>query len=456
MLSLRPALWLTPLSFFIASHALSQGYYVDEQSALRLGDAFSAGAAAIDDASTAYYNPAAMLKVGNQWGFNASVIHVRSDFDGMASTGDGSTAILGKPARANNVDVLPTFYYVQQLNDNIAFGAFINAPYATGTNFGKQSVGRYHVTQSEITGINTGLSMALKANDKINLGASLIIQYFDANSEVAINTSAICYGAEANGDLGPFSCNDLGIASTSLGSNKHDGLFVMRGKNTAIGFSAGALIDITKQSRLGMSYRSRIVQDLRGKASVTFPSSAAIFTGLADLPNTTATGDVQMVIPESANISYVHDFSNWGIQTDIGWTRWSRFQELAIQSSNTTIAALTEIPTDYQWDDSYRLALGGYYTLSPQITLRAGFAIDQTPIPDSKTKLDFPFDDYHALSMGMSYALNSSLTLDVGYQHTLQQKRALDQNELTSSGSRLNGNVTTTVHSLALGVRRAF
>ena len=47
-----------------AAQLMAQGYYVDEQSALRLGDAFSGGAASASDAATAFYGPAANAEAG--------------------------------------------------------------------------------------------------------------------------------------------------------------------------------------------------------------------------------------------------------------------------------------------------------------------------------------------------------------------------------------------------------
>lgn len=54
--------------------------------------------------------------------------------------------------------------------------------------------------------------------------------------------------------------------------------------------------------------------------------------------------------------------------------------------------------------------------MTPSLTLRAGLALDQTPIKDEQTKVDFAFDDYKALSFGLSYAINKDLAFDFGIQ----------------------------------------
>ncbi len=50
-------------TWLISPAGWAQGYSVDEQSAKRLGDAFSGGAAEALDASTAFYNPAGLTRL---------------------------------------------------------------------------------------------------------------------------------------------------------------------------------------------------------------------------------------------------------------------------------------------------------------------------------------------------------------------------------------------------------
>ena len=455
MLRHRLSLAVAPLCFAIAAPVMAQGYYVDEQSALRLGDAFSGGAASASDASAAYYSPAAMILVKDELALNLSAINVRSTFKGTATTGDGSVPINGENAEADGTDVLPTLYFVTQLAEGFSFGAFLNAPYATGTDFGTDSVARYQATESEITGINGGVSVAFRVHDKVSIGGSMIAQYLKARTAVAINTTALCLGAEANGDLGPFTCAGLGIDPAELGNNTADGQFEMEGHNTVFGFAIGTLVEFTPHSRLGLNYRTRIAHDLTGSANVTFPDSATTFATLAGLDSTQADGRVSMTTPETANLSYYHEIGALGLQADVSWTGWSRFDELKIESNNATVAALTAAPQQYDWDDSYRIALGANYRMNEQLTVRGGLAFDKTPIGDENTKIDFAFDDYKAISVGLSYALGNQLTLDAGFQHTLTQKRDIDQNELATAGARLQGEVTTEVNSFAIGLRRA-
>src|SRR5690554_3722202 len=147
-------------SLLFAGQAFAAGYYVDEQSALRLGDAFSGGSASASDASAAYYGPASMILVRDEVAINASVIAASSKFTGDATIAGQTT--IGPNAKTSTTDVLPTLYFVKHLDKDFAVGAFVNAPYATGNEFGKDSKARYHATDGKMTTDVTSFALGLR------------------------------------------------------------------------------------------------------------------------------------------------------------------------------------------------------------------------------------------------------------------------------------------------------
>lgn len=449
------AVTIASVALLAASASQAAGYYVDEQSALRLGDAFSGGAASASDASAAYYGPASMLLVRNELVLNAAAISVSSKFQGTAET-LGSAPITGGQAKTETTDVLPTLYFVNKLTDEMAIGAFINAPYSTGTQFGKQSVARYQATDGEILGIDAGVSLAYRLHEKLTVGGGLIMQYLKATTGVAVNTSALCKGAELSGEL-PIACATLGLPDADLGTSTQDGYFEMEGHNTVLGYQLGALLEFSPNSRLGLNYRSKMSHSLAGEATLTFPASAQGFTGLAGLNDTQADGRVSMTTPEVANLSYYHQLGDLGLQADLSYTNWARFDNMAVTSRDATIQEVAS-PVAFNWKETYRAAVGANYKLNSSLTLRGGFAYDQSPIKNQDVKVDFAFDDYKAISLGASYNITENLALDAGLQHTLKQERKLAQAPAGSatgdaSLSSLNGKITTEVTSFALGLR---
>src|SRR5690554_5355471 len=173
-------------SLLFAGQAFAAGYYVDEQSALRLGDAFSGGSASASDASAAYYGPASMILVRDEVAINASVIAASSKFTGDATIAGQTT--IGPNAKTSTTDVLPTLYFVKHLDKDFAVGAFVNAPYATGNEFGKDSKARYHATDGKITGIDAGVSLAFRINNKLRDRKSTRLN----SSHVRISYAVFC------------------------------------------------------------------------------------------------------------------------------------------------------------------------------------------------------------------------------------------------------------------------
>tara|TARA_B110000211_G_scaffold105994_3_gene123135 strand:+ start:3277 stop:4644 length:1368 start_codon:yes stop_codon:yes gene_type:complete len=441
-----------------AQLAMAQGFYVDEQSALRLGDAFSGGAAQADDASTAFYNPAGLTRLQQkQLTINLSAISVSSEFEGSSTT-LGGAPVTGKDVSAEAFDVLPSIYFSSPMSENLVFGAYLNAPYATGTDFGKNSMGRYFATESSITGIDFGTALGFKVSDNLSFGISMIMQYLSATVAQNVNMSALCFGAEAQGELGPYTCNGLGITNESLGKTTNDSPFEMKGDDLNIGFTAGMLYEFSPESRIGLHYKNRISHDLQGNATLEVPTSAETFGSLAGIIDTKAKGSATIETPSQANLSFYQGMGKFSLQADVQWTQWSSFETLSIKSDDDVITGVAS-PQSYDWVESYRYAIGGSYQMTPALTLRSGLALDQTPIKDDQTKVDFAFDDYQAISFGLTYDMNKDLAFDFGIQKTLKQKREISQGSLTDASqnlSKLEGDVTTDVLSLAAGIKMKF
>lgn len=447
------ALTTAVMAATLASQAGAAGYYVDEQSALRLGNAFSGGAASANDASTAYYNPAGLVRIKTELAANLSAINVGSSADSSATT-IGGAPIAGDEPDAQTTDILPTIYFSTPLGKDAAMGFFINAPYATGAEVGEDTNARYQAAESEITGIDLGLSIATRLNKNLSVGGSVIAQYMKAKTSVSVNTVAACMGGYMGAGLDQSTaaqnCAAAGVDVNTLGTTAQDGLFTMEGDSIDYGVDFGLLWEYSPESRLGFNYKTAIKHTLEGDATAKFTQQTQNF-----LPSTKADGEADLTTPETLNLSYFHQLGRLSLQGDLSWSRWSRFDQLEVKSDNAVIQSLAAEPQQYNWKESYRIAFGGDYKLNQAITLRSGFAFDQTPIGDDETKVDFAFDDYKALSFGMSYAMAAGTTLDMAMQHTLTQERSIDQNELDTTGAHLTGDVTTEVNSFALGLRIA-
>src|SRR6188508_535657 len=114
----------------IASNANASGFALLEQSASRLGTAFSGTAAAADDASTIFYNPAGLLQLRET---ELSVVATGVDIGSQFRNGN-SLAALGQPLGVEGGDAggwnaVPAVYAALPLTKDLALGFGFNVPF---------------------------------------------------------------------------------------------------------------------------------------------------------------------------------------------------------------------------------------------------------------------------------------------------------------------------------------
>ncbi|CAM2007481.1 OmpP1/FadL family transporter [Acanthopleuribacter pedis] len=451
----RRLLFPATLALVALPALMGHGYQVDEQSARRLGDAFSGGAAEARDATTAFYNPAGLVRLKQrEYVAGFSLINNQTDFEGSGFTTDGLNLIPISGGDGGDPDsniAIPHLYLALPVNDTSVFGLSINAPYATGTDYERSWVGRYFATESELYGVNLTGSIGVVVGDHLSLGLGLSLQMAEGKIENAVNAAGICALVAAQGGLeliGASSCEALGFDAP--GTATDDGLVTVEGDDLGIGFSAGLLYQFTEGSRIGFHYRGDIEQRLEGDVTFNFPDYTAAVLPLAD-PNLrarTVGGFLDLTTPEAASLSGFHQINQrWSIQGDVIWTRWSRFQSLTVAVSDGP-----DIPQPQLWDDTLRFALGTEIRVNDALLVRAGAARDESPIPDETLNLNFPFEDFAAFSLGATIKLSERLGMDIGLQKTLAMDVAINQGSLTSDAAVLQGNLETDIFSMAMGI----
>lgn len=136
-------------------------------------------------------------------------------------------------------------------------------------------------------------------------------------------------------------------------------------------------------------------------------------------------------------LSLQHKFAEkYALLADVSWTGWSSVQELRIvRDSGTTVSVTPE-----EWRDTWRYALGATYTMNERITLRAGVAFDETPVPDTTRTPRLPDSDRTWVALGARWHPSPALLMDFGYAHLFSETVALDQDaDNAATSALLNG-----------------
>ena len=430
-----------------AGQAGAAGFAIIEQGVSGLGNAYAGGAAAAEDATTVFFNPAGLTRIeGTQVVTAGHIIQPSAEFN------DGGSALLpftpfqqpltgGDGGDAGGIALVPNLYIVTDLPKGLKFGLGINAPFGLKTEYDDDWQGRYQAVESDLKTVNINPTLAFPINAQWSAGIGVNIQYAEALLSNAIDFGTICTLTEAGGGLPPGTC-----AAFGLSPQQNDGFGEVEGDNWAFGYNAGLLWQPTENTRFGLAYRSRIEQTLKGDADFTVPAEAAFLTGGGSFTDTDARAAV--TLPETLSLSAYHKINDrWAIMGDVTLTRWEHFQELRVEYESPQ----DDTVVHQNWENSLRWSLGVNYFLDSRWTLRGGVAIDESPIPSAEYRTPrIPGNDRTWVTIGASYMHNEHLRFDVGYAHLFVEDSPIAHAGAT--GDYLFGTFENTVDILSAQV----
>ena len=378
----------------VAAAVQASGFQLMEQSASGLGLAFAGMAAAGQDASTAFWNPAAMsLLPGVQGAAVLSYIAPQTEFKDDGSSGlysrgtevyDLGTLGDGGSDGAPNAWV-PALYATWMLTPDWSVGLTVNAPFGLATEWDRPWAGQFFAVKSEIETLNMNPTLSFKVNDMVTLGAGLSYQRLKAELTNAVFDPRIPNPA-------------------------HSPIAKVDGTDWGFGWNVGALIDFQQGTRLGLTYRSTIDYTLDG-GKLTVGGANPLPGGI---PNS-VTADVEL--PDVFSIGLSHQITpDTRILADWTWTGWDSIQDLTIRQATFGTAVKT---TPLNFEDSWRAGLGVEHQLNPSWLLRAGVAYDKTPVQDEYRTPRLPDEDRTWLALGVRYQpeQNAAWWVDVGYSY---------------------------------------
>lgn len=345
------------------------------------------------DPSYAGFNPAALSKVqGLEMSGNASIIFPISDGETQRAVLNGQpvplSAVPSSVALDTNADrsgFVPASAIGYRLNEDVAIGITVNAPFGLSTENPNNFIGAADGIQSNLLTVNISPALAWSITDRIAIGASVDLLYVDAR-----------------------------LTSTPVN---------LDGRGFSIGYSVGTLLEPLDGTQVGIAYHSGHDVDVGASAilSPDAPGALGRLAGInfpanvfASLPATFQAGVTQK-ITDRARIS-----------AEFRYIFWSDFD--SIDTEVPQFNFVSEDPQNY--DDAIFAAVGGEYDLFDHTTVRFGMAWDQSPTVDT-TSLDdaglgrtvrVPDADRLWFSAGASHRMNLlgfDTELDVAYSYLL-------------------------------------
>ncbi|ACA20090.1 membrane protein involved in aromatic hydrocarbon degradation [Methylobacterium sp. 4-46] len=351
-----------------ADRARAGAFGLREQSAEAQGLAFAGAAAGSGGLSSMFWNPAAVtMKPGWNSDYNATVIVPQATFTTQPGT-FAPLRTLGESGDIGQAAVLPATYTNYQLGERLFLGLAGAAPFGLVTKPNQVWAGQTYSRSSRIFSLNFNPVIGYRVTDWLSVAAGPTIEYFKLKLRQAVGISPLAPSA------------------------------LLKGDDWGVGFTAGLLIQPTATTTLGVGFRSSIHHELDGVLSVV---PGRVRSNL-NTPEKLSVGLTQGITPE------------FRINLGFEWDNWSRLGTPAIvsQSLNIPVSAL---PLRYR--DGFHYSVGGEYDVSPQWTLRAGFAYEVSPITDANRSTRLPDGDRYWGSIGASYRYSDKIQFDVAYSH---------------------------------------
>lgn len=408
-----------------STYSLAAGFAINEQSVSSMGTSFAGRSSSGEDATTVFGNPAAMSRLKREEiSLGAAAIIAKTDIEG-ASSSIGPLSLDG----SNDGDMVPLVgvpmgYWVKPLDEKVTFGLGVYVPFGLVTDYESGFQGRYHGDYSEVRVITVQPTLSYRFNEHLSVGMGATINRIDGELESAVFT----------------------------GPGVPDSRVKIKGDDVAAGFNVGILYEFTPNTRVGLTYHSKVEYELEGNTRIS---------GVATSPiNGSYDASLDLTLPEMIDMSVTHELNDqWTLYAGAAFTRWSRLEEIRVNNSGLPAgpasANFGSIAEEQDWQDSWSYAIGAAYKLNPQLVLRAGLALDQTPTNNTHRSPRIPSDDRKAFSLGLGYSPTDDITVDLAYSYLVEDDAEINQ-EATATKPSYSATYENSAHGLGAQVSYRF
>jgi long-chain fatty acid transport protein len=372
---------------------MASGFSVYEQSAKASAQA-GAWVARADDAAANWYNPAAMARMeGMQMQFGINLITTGSDLDFI--TGDQDFGLPEDPVTfaGERNDVTPIhLYFVQKINDKVAWGFGINNPYGLVTEWRDLPV-TLSSQKAELHTFVINPNLAFAVDDHWSLAFGIDYIYADVKEFSRAVDQSELLGSE------PLTV----VGGSDLTGDGDDWSF-----NLAVHYAAD-------KWSFGVTYRGEVSPEIKGDVLFSDINPALGPDGLDLFPNGPGRATLDLPAQAAAGVAWsVAD--DWVMEFDISWAQWSSFQNLAIDFENETFITVEVAPDVFVdvpvvedinlyegWDDTMAFRLGAAWRVRDRHELRFGALMDQAPTRVDTLRPSIPDGDRTSVTVGYGY-----------------------------------------------------
>lgn len=399
-------------SVAFVGQAQAGGYQINEQSISGQGYGHAGRSSNVHDATIVYGNPAGMsfldraqITVGGTFlSVNSDISNVRASQSSPAflqATG-GATDTL--PVTGSNDGdmvpgtLVPFAFYAHPVNEQLAFGFGVYAPFGSKTEYENDFQGRNQGNYTEVKVMTAQPTVSYRFNEQWSVGAGLTYNRVEGELRRQVPVA------------------------TPMGLSEVDSR--VEGDDEAWGYNLGVIYQPVPETTFGLTYRSKVDFNLEGSFAANSPVLDQLGIGTV-----TDTAALDLTTPETVNFSLTQQMSDkLKLMFGVSWARWSRFDQILV--TGTERGVITNEQQNYS--NAWAFSTGGEYQLTPTLALRAGVALDFTPTQDATRSVRIPSDDRRIFSIGAGWSPTPDLTLDVAYSYLTERSTHVDQSKTDS------------------------
>lgn len=395
-----------------ASQANAGGYQINEQSVSGQGYGHAGRSSNVNDATIVFGNPAGMSFLdraqitagGTYLNVNSSISNAQASQSSpaIAQATGGMTDTL-PVSGTNDGDMvpgtlIPFAFYAHPVNEQLAFGFGVYAPFGSKTDYEDGFMGRNQGNYTEVRVVSAQPTVSYRFNEQWGVGVGVTYNRVDGELHRQVPVA------------------------TPLGLSEVDSR--VEGDDEAWGYNLGVIYQPVPETTFGLTYRSKVDYTLEGD----FTASSPVLDQLG-LGTITDDASLDLTTPETVNFSLTQQMSDdLKLMFGASWARWSRFDQILV--TGTERGEITNEQQNYS--NAWAFSTGGEYQLTPALALRAGVTLDFTPTQDATRSVRIPSDDRRIFSIGAGWSPTPDLTLDFAYSYLTERGTQVEQTKTDS------------------------
>ena len=402
----------------------AQGFGVYELSTCTMARGGAVAANPCGDGSAVFFNPAGLTAL--------SGTHVSVGLTTISPSGGFTDDVsLQHTDMASQTFLVPNVYITRRMNDRLAVGIGLYAPYGLGTKWDKSFAGAFSGYDTEVKTYYIQPTVAYQVTPRLSFG--LGVAYIHATVALHQLEDLSQFGGSplpAGVTLG-----QLGIPANTAFANAD-----LTASGNGIAFNGGVTFKVNDQLTLGGHFLTKKTINFSGTAAfqeiqtgLILPATNPITPGsplpldqflaaqfaAGALTGGPATTDI--TLPDQGTIGLDYKFSDkWHVSADYQRVVWGWFSTLQVNFANPATPPLVA-KESYTDTDGFRV--GTEYQYNSMLTLRAGYVYNSAAAPSQTVTPRLPEGTRNSFNVGAGLKLTSALSGDATFMYLKQNDR---------------------------------